>query len=738
LDLAVKASIHWNCEDIVVSIGSDDTHTDDKIDRRVSVRRKEDFFWLKRLADLTGEACIVVNRHLGIEYVDKKIFDLLKIAPISQENLTQLGQLTSVMAKQGYFGQGDPKVFEALISDLLVNQRLKQNTATQIISAVTPSGQHIDIRVSLGRDDSYLLLMRDVTQEELKKRALDTALQVGQSGYWLYNPRTKDIHVRAESLRQHFSAESFETIENEGFLDVIHPDDRVMGQDAIMQVIKTRAPYIMTLRIVGDDKTVHWLKSHVMPNIDEGGKVRSLICFFTDITPQMRIEQDLRDAQTITEDALKAKNEFLGRLSHEVRTPLNAVIGMADALVHNCKDDTIRPQLLLIQNSAEKVMEMVDGTLEHTKLADDAVELNLRECSPRELVTTVCRKWVDKAALENTQLSFAIHPDVPKTMVLDDYRFEQCLSNLLSNAIKFTPGGAVKVILAPKGDGDNKRLVLAVRDNGIGMTTDSLEHIFQPFRQANKSISGRFGGTGLGLSIVKDLVDLMGGRINVTSEFGKGTLFAITFPIVSSEAAPILAGPTTYDIPTRIEKTVLSKPDAAPSLATPAPVRAKVQTSNETPKNTQSNSLIDKVLDRGNSPENPHSNLRVLIVDDNATNHIVVSSLLSHVVGKITTALNGQEALDQLKLKTFDLVLMDIHMPVMDGIETTLAIRSEPSSYQHVPIIALTADPQYQQARLCRNIGMNASLGKPIKLAALLQAFDEVLLGDDRKVASAA
>ncbi|GHA90451.1 hypothetical protein GCM10009069_11710 [Algimonas arctica] len=734
----MKTSIHWNCEGILVSIGSDDTHTGEKLDRRVSVRRKEDFFWLKRLADLTGEACIVVNRNLGIEYVDKKIFDLLKIAPISQEELTQLSQLTGVMAEQGYFGQGDPKVFEALISDLLVNQRLKQNTSTQIINAVTPSGQHIDIRVSLGRDDSYLLLMRDVTQEELKKRALDTALQVGQSGYWLYNPRTKDLHVRADSLRQHFTDKNFKIIENTGFMDVIHPDDREMGAEAINQVIKTRTPNIMTLRILGDDKTVHWLKSHVMPNIDEGGKVRSLICFFTDITPQMQIQQDLRDAQTITEAALKAKNEFLGRLSHEVRTPLNAVIGMADALVHNCKDDTIRPQLLLIQNSAEKVMEMVDGTLEHTKLADDAVELNLRGCSPSELVTTVCQKWVDKAALENTQLSFAIHPDVPKTMVLDDYRYEQCLSNLLSNAIKFTPGGTVKVILAPKGKGDNQHLVLAVRDNGIGMTTESLEHIFQPFRQANKSISSRFGGTGLGLSIVKDLVDLMGGRINVTSEFGKGTLFAITFPIVSAEAAPVLAGPTPQETPTRPEKIVLSKPNIKPISVPAVAIQVQVPSSHTTPKNTQSNSLFDQILDKGNSKENPYSNLRVLIVDDNATNHIVVSSLLSHVVGEITTALNGQEALDQLKLKTFDLVLMDIHMPVMDGIETTLAIRSEPSRYQNVPIIALTADPQYQQARLCRNIGMNASLGKPIKLAALLQAFDEVLLDDDRKVASAA
>lgn len=724
-----------------MSIGSDDTQIDDKIDRRVNVRRKEDFFWLKRLADLTGEACIVVNRNLGIEYVDVKIFDLLKMQPISQDKLTQLSQLTRVMAEQGYFGHGDPKVFEALISDLLVNQRLKQTTATQIINAVTPSGRHIDIRVSLGRDDSYLLLMRDVTQEELKKRALDTALQVGQSGYWYYNLSSNEFHIRADSLQEHFSVTSFEKLKADGFMHVLHPDDRIVARRLMDQAIKTCVPQVTTVRIICDDGAEHWLKTHVMPNVDESGKVQALSCFFTTTTQQVKIEQDLRKAQSETEAALKAKNEFLGRLSHEVRTPLNAVIGMADALVHNCKDDTILPQLLLIQNSAEKVMEMVDGTLEHTKLADDAVELNLRETSPRELVTTVCRKWKDKATLENTELSFVIHPDVPDTMMFDDYRYEQCLSNLLANAIKFTPGGKVKVILAPKGEGEKQQLVLAVRDNGIGMTKDSLSHIFQPFKQADKSISSRFGGTGLGLSIVKDLVRLMGGRINVTSEYGKGTLFAIAFPIPTAQAAPVLNTPD-------IKATVVDVPQASPVrtvatqvISSDAPTPIKVENINAplvTSVKSKNNSLVDQLLHNDTNSNTPYSGLRVLIVDDNATNHIVVSSLLSRVVGEITTALNGKEALEQLEKKPFDLVLMDIHMPVMDGIETTLAIRSEPSAYQNVPIIALTADPQYQQARLCRNIGMNSSLGKPIKLTGLLQAFDEVLFSGDDDIASAA
>ena len=741
-------------------IGSDDIQNGEQFDRRVTVRRKEDFFWLKRLSDLTGEACLLVNSRLGIEYVDEKIFDILKMPPMQPGELTQLGQLTGIMAQKGYFGHGDPKMFEALISDLLVNQRLKQATATQIINAVTPNGQHIDIRVSLGRDDNYLLLMRDITDEELKKRALNTALQVGQSGYWFYNLNTGEYRVRADSLQSRFSADSIEIINKKGFMSFLDPDDQKTAHESIEKVIKTCKPVITKVRIFCDDGTEQWVKSHVMPNVDEGGKVRSLSCFFTTVTQQVQIEQDLREAQSESEAALKAKNEFLGRLSHEVRTPMNAVIGMADALVHNCKDESIRPQLTLIQTSAEQVMDMVDSTLEHTKLANSAVELNLRTSSPKEIVESVCRKWKDRAADSNTELSFVIHPDVPQTLEFDDYRYEQCLSNLLSNAIKFTPGGKVKVVLAPNGKGANRQLVLAVRDNGIGISKDAQAQIFLPFKQADNSISSRFGGTGLGLSIVKDLVTLMGGRISVNSETGKGTLFAISIPIptqvesakpVSAPAARPVAAPDPTPSANQIKAPQSKTPERAPAPVSddPAPEQVAIQKENRAPSpipvpkpqkaaEATQNSLVDTLLQTETSDDAPYGHLRVLIVDDNATNHIVVSSLLSRVVGEITTALNGQEALDQLKLKQFDLVLMDIHMPVMDGIETTLAIRSEPSTYQNVPIIALTADPQYQQARLCRNIGMNSSLGKPIKLTGLLQAFDEVLFSEKDGVASAA
>ncbi|MEM7728021.1 MAG: ATP-binding protein, partial [Pseudomonadota bacterium] len=706
-----------------------ETQPYEQFDRRVSVRRKEDYFWLKRLADLTGEICLAVNRDLLFEYIDEKVFGFLGL-PIPVERLNHLNDLTRIMAEQGYFGRGQPGVFEALIADMFVNQRLKQAAATQIINAVTPTGQHIDIRVSLGRDDGYLILMRDTTQEELERRVLNTALEIGEAGFWSYNLRTREYSIRADALRPFFKPETFERYEREGFSDAEHPDDKKRVQEVLREVRESMTPRHITTRMICDMGPTRHIRSHIMPNVDESGRVRSLTCFFTDITQQVNNERELKDARREAEQALGAKNEFLGRLSHEVRTPLNAVIGMADALVHNCPSEEIKPQLVLIQNSAEKVMEMVDGTLEHTKLSDEAVELNERICAPRDVVESVCRKWEPRAQSNNVALSWTFHPDVPDTVEFDDYRYEQCLSNLLSNAIKFTQGGKVQVLLAPSGDGDRRKLVLAVRDNGIGMTDEAMAQIFKPFRQADRSISSRFGGTGLGLSIVKDLVELMGGRINVTSTFGKGTLFAIAIPYDKlGFAQPTSAEPVQEHRPA--PEAVRAEPapsiPAAPATSTvmPQPVLEKVAAVDPVPATEPTQA------EPAPSVDEPFKSLRVLIVDDNATNHIVASSLLSKVVGEIDTALNGQEALKKLADKPFDLVLMDIHMPVMDGIETTLAIRGEPSPFQNIPIIALTADPQYQQARLCRNIGMNSSLGKPVKLAGLMQAFEEVLLKND-------
>ena len=352
-------------------------------------------------------------------------------------------------------------------------------------------------------------------------------------------------------------------------------------------------------------------------------------------------------------------------------------------MIHHHPDKTIKPKLELIQSSADKILRIVDETLNHTKLHADKLTLESKPANPVKSVENVIKLWEHKALKNNIKLSYSIDPSVPDVITFDHFRYEQCLNNLLSNAVKFTPNGTIKVVLTlVDKEGQLPRLVLAVKDNGIGMTVEQQKQIFEAYTQADKSIARRFGGTGLGMTITKEIIELMGGTISLRSEIGKGTVFALTLPITDEEAKS---------------------------------------------PNQNSGTLVDQLLEDAMPEPTNHSNLRILVTDDNATNHMVITSLLESLVGEIHIASDGQQAIDILETTPIDIVLMDIHMPVMDGIEATLAIRGRKESWSEVLIIALTADPQYQQKRLCKNIGMDDALAKPVKLVELLRAFDNVL-----------
>jgi len=474
-----------------------------------------------------------------------------------------------------------------------------------------------------------------------------------------------------------------ERARKEGVLAIIHPDDLTGARNIWESGLKSGKEWKHTCRILTGNGHSMWLRWNAKPQLSESGKVISFTSFFKDITQELETNDALRKAKEAAEKSLKIKNDFLARLSHEVRTPMNGVIGIADALIHHHADEAINPKLELIQSSAEKILRIVDETLNHTKLHAEKLTLELKPANPAKSVENVVRLWEQKALKNNISLSYSIAPTVPDTLVFDHFRYEQCLNNLLSNAIKFTPNGTINVILTTvEKEGHPPRLILAVKDNGIGMTVEQQKQIFEAYTQADKSIARRFGGTGLGMTITKEIIELMGGTINLRSESGKGTVFALSLPMVT-------------------EETQLIKGD--------------------------SGALVSQILEDAKPEPSIYSNLRVLVVDDNSTNHMVITSLLESIVSEIHIAGNGKEALDTLETTPVDIVLMDIHMPVMDGIEATLAIRGSNESWADVLIIALTADPQYQQIRLCRNIGMDDALPKPVKLVELLRTFDNVL-----------
>ncbi|CAM3800908.1 ATP-binding protein [Litorimonas haliclonae] len=729
--------------------GPDGAATKTIMDRRETNRRTEDYFWLERLGELSGQALMVFDKSLNLEYCNALTNDLFGLSDADFERLTCYDDLIEYCVARGDFGEGSETTLKALTEDLITNARLQAPKQTADWKITTPAGKHLSFSQGYGRDGRMLVTIRDITDRVVTERALDIAMNVGSAGYWVFNFETKSWKTSFKNFEQLMGAERIRQAETGNFSCLMHPDDRQHCEDAWNDAIKSKESWDLQTRIVDASGNAFHLKFNGVPQISDTGRITSMFCYFVNVTKEVEAQEKQRQILDKAQKALKAKNDILARLSHDVRTPMNAVIGISDALLHHHPDPVTKPKLELIQNSAEKIIRIVDGTLDHSKMEEEKVSLVPVPTDPKACVEMVCRLWEDQAKKNNTKLTYSFDPSLPSTIMMDGFRYEQCLNNLLSNAVKFTQGGQVHVVLTTiSKPGAPARLVLAVKDNGIGMTPKQQSQIFEPYTQADESISSRFGGTGLGMTITKQIAELMGGSIKVKSAEGEGTVFIIAIPFKEcSASAPKPSGTKKASNVENSQRQVDLPRPKAPAATPQAPkepetVKAVEPQEQNTsvapdimPEQTSpatSGSLISDMLaaspqKQGNTEDNtPYSNLRLLVVDDNATNHMVVSSLLGSVVGSIVTASDGQEAIDQLDSQAFDVVLMDIHMPVMDGIEATLSIRGSKKPYADIPIIALTADPQYQQKRLCRNIGMDEALAKPVKLTELLNAFETI------------
>jgi len=439
-------------------------------------------------------------------------------------------------------------------------------------------------------------------------------------------------------------------------------------------------------------------------------------------------------------------------MSHEIRTPLNAIIGMSDSLQEEDLSEDVREVVEDIMLSADGLHELLTETLDHAKLMSNRMNIHLDEEKLVDIIDSCMRLWKGKASNKGLKLAVHIDPATPEILNLDSFRLQQCINNLLSNAIKFTEEGRVDLVVKPTTVNSKEMLVIAVKDTGIGMTEAQSLQIFNPYVQADDTISRRYGGTGLGMDITKQLTQLMGGELRVKSAVDQGTTFAIIIPQVDC-IDDIIAIKT--------EKERVSEEENAPSKyvvqqeANPEPSPAEETPSEEglshqnvqkpdTPQVPQPQIQYVEIEEKASPIEisnqmnmkdsegmwpatDAFSGLSVLCVEDTAVNQRVVKRLIGKKVSVLEFADNGVEALRALDAQHFDVVLMDIHMPVMNGIEATMEIRESNKPWANVAIIALTADPDYQQKSICRNIGMNGTIAKPVRREDILKAFDQVL-----------
>jgi len=519
-------------------------------------------------------------------------------------------------------------------------------------------------------------------------------MDVANAGFWSLN-FSNGRYSYSDTVTCRLTSDEIERIESKGLLAIVHPDDVAKVGVAWQAILEDKAPFDLTYRIVTKQDGEMWQRSVGQLERGSDGHPVGATAFVRDITEEIEKQTELVSA----EEASKTKSEFLARMSHEIRTPLNAIIGMSDSLKDEPLSEEVMDVIEDIEQAAEGLHQLLSKTLDHAKLISNKMQVDLSESNVKDTIMTSTRLWTPQCSAAGVALGTHIDSSVPETLYLDSFRLQQCLNNLLSNAVKFTPKGRIDVIVKALDVKGVNTLAIAVKDTGIGMTEAQSKTIFSEFAQADNSISRTYGGTGLGLSITKQLIELMGGSVRVKSAPESGTTFALMLPIVSNPESINVA-------------------PAVPNRPVTPPVLASVRAAPQEP-----------------AAPKPFEGLSVLCVEDNPVNQKVVKRLIGKRVDKLVFANNGQEALDTLGMQHVDVVLMDIHMPVMDGIEATLEIRGSKEPWANVVIIALTADPDYQQKRICKNIGMDDTIAKPVKREDILRAFDRTLGGLSKEFA---
>jgi PAS domain S-box-containing protein len=399
-----------------------------------------------------------------------------------------------------------------------------------------------------------------------------------------------------------------------------------------------------------------------------------LVAIIFDITEYKKMEEKAQELTAVS----AAKSRFLATISHEIRTPLNGILGMAQALQREDLRADQREMVTTILESGQILVSIVNDVLDFTKMEAGKLEISPMNGNLQQTLHSVVNLFSSAAADKNLSLASSFAPGTPLHLRFDALRVRQCLSNLVSNAVKFTQAGSIVAHVSAKPADDNMWIIsIAVEDTGIGIEGNIIPKLFTEFTQGDSSTTRQFGGTGLGLAITRKLARLMGGDVDVVSKTGCGSTFTFSF-----QAEGV-----------RVQSCVGRRDEA--------PIAGAAQRL---------------------------AGLRALVVDDNFVNRRVARMLLEPQGVCIAEAANGLEALQVLRAEAFDVVLLDMHMPAMDGPETFRAIRSSAEDWAATPVIAMTADAMAGDAEKYLSQGMNGYVAKPIEMAVLAAEISRILL----------
>ena len=499
---------------------------------------------------------------------------------------------------------------------------------------------------------------------------------------WLYDLETYQFLEVNEAAVTHYGY-SHEEFLKMRIIDIRPPEERARHLAALKTAgfatgyVGEWRHQLKNGRIIDVDVTRHPLELN--------GRTVAL-AVLQDVTERKQVAAALQKAKEAAEEANRAKGEFLANMSHEIRTPMNGVLGMTDLLL----DTELNPEQLeyagLVKTSAESLLTILNDILDFSKIEAGRLELESIEFDLRESLAAAFKPLALRARQKGLELTCDIRPEVPEHLIGDPGRLRQIIVNLVGNAVKFTERGEVGLRVSVDSNAqDGLQLHFVVQDTGIGIAAEKQKAIFEAFSQADGSIARRFGGTGLGLTICSRMVGVMGGKIWVESALGQGSAFHFTANLGMGKdviKTPLLNAPGRQHEP---EGGVVRSP-----------------------------------IQKG-------GRLRLLLAEDNVINQRVVKGIREKKGHRVTIAGNGREALAALAKENFDVVLMDVQMPEMDGFEATAAIRArERETGSHLPIIAMTAYAMLGDQERCLKAGMDGYISKPLNFQELkdqLQRF---------------